>query len=125
MIKTKTIAATGAILCALAVVFGAFGAHSLKAVLLENGKLETFQTAVNYHIFHGLAILVLAALKTQFNINKHVLIFWLFLGGLILFSGSLYILSITGINKLGIITPFGGVLFIVAWLVLALQLFKK
>ncbi len=123
--KSKNIAGIGAILCALAVILGAFGAHSLKSILLENGKLETYQTAVNYHIFHALAILILAVLKSQLDLKNTTYIFWLFISGMLLFSGSLYALSITGLSKLGIITPFGGLLFIAAWILLAVQLFKK
>ncbi|MEQ8361128.1 MAG: DUF423 domain-containing protein [Cytophagales bacterium] len=123
--NTKYIAATGAILCALAVVFGAFGAHALNDLLTTNGKLETYKTAVIYHIFHAVAILILSVLHASIKIENIKLIFWCFVAGLFLFSGSLYALAISGISKIGIITPFGGVLFILAWLLLTYQILKK
>ncbi len=123
--KTKYIAAAGALFCALAVAFGAFGAHALNGLLTTNGKLETYKIAVNYHIFHALAILILSVLNGLIKLENIKLIFWCFVAGLILFSGSLYAIAITGISKLGIITPFGGVLFILAWILLIYQLLKK
>ncbi|QNL20815.1 DUF423 domain-containing protein [Hyphobacterium sp. CCMP332] len=123
--KTKYIAVTGAIFCALAVVFGAFGAHALNNLLTSNGKLETYKTAVIYHIFHAVSILILSVLNTSIKIENIKLIYWCFVAGLLLFSGSLYALAISGISKIGIITPFGGVLFILAWLLLTYQLLKK
>jgi len=102
----------GAISGILVVGMGAFGGHGLEPVLIANQTLETYDTAVQYHMFHTLAILLISAIE----INKKRSIVWLLTLGIILFSGSLYILAITGIKALGMITPIGGVLFIIAWI---------
>ncbi len=102
----------GAVSGAFVVALGAFGAHGLKPLLIENQTLETYDTAVQYHMFHTLAILLISAIE----IYKKKSIIWLFTLGIIFFSGSLYILAITGIKILGMITPIGGVLFIIAWI---------
>jgi uncharacterized membrane protein YgdD (TMEM256/DUF423 family) len=105
----------------LAVLLGAFGAHALKEVLSQN-SLATWQTAVDYHFYHTLAIgLSLLFARQHFNL-------WLwraalcFLFGILLFCGSLYLIALTGVNKLGMITPFGGLLFIFGWLAIAFGL---
>ncbi|TFV97298.1 DUF423 domain-containing protein [Algoriphagus kandeliae] len=113
----KQIIQLAAILGALAVAIGAFGAHGLEATLIKNGRVETFETAVKYHFYHALGIFlvgILAILKPNWRglnfsaINLAI--------GILIFSGSLYILSIFGINWLGAITPIGGVAFILGWL---------
>lgn len=109
----------------LAVGLGAFGAHALKAKLTENGVLATFQTAVHYQFYHTLALLGIAVLLAKYESA------WLnYAGfsmslGIILFSGSLYILCFTGIKWLGAITPIGGLLFIVGWFFLLLAALKS
>jgi len=104
----------GSFLSLLAVVLGAFGAHGLKNVLSQYSK-EIYDTAIFYHFIHSLAIISIAILNTQYdNINLSYS-FYLFLFGIIIFSGSLYILAITGIKWLGAITPIGGMLFIFGW----------
>ncbi|NLR91351.1 DUF423 domain-containing protein [Flammeovirga agarivorans] len=117
---SRNIIIVGSIFCALAVAIGAFGAHGLKGVLEANGRLETFETGVKYHFYHGLGLLLLGALadKIEQNWLKWAAVFMVI--GILIFSGSLYILSITGINWLGAITPIGGVGFIAAWIALAL-----
>ncbi|WP_281616107.1 DUF423 domain-containing protein [Flammeovirga sp. SubArs3] len=117
---SRNIIIIGSIFCALAVAIGAFGAHGLKGVLEANGRLETFETGVKYHFYHGLGLLLLGALadKIEQNWLKWAAVFMVI--GILIFSGSLYILSITGINWLGAITPIGGVGFIAAWIALAL-----
>jgi uncharacterized membrane protein YgdD (TMEM256/DUF423 family) len=108
-----------AISAALAVALGAFGAHALKARLAE-ADLLIWQTAVNYHIWHSLALLALGVLM---NVVKPTLqLMWSarsLLLGIIIFSGSLYLLVLTDTRWLGAITPLGGVAFIVGWLLLA------
>ncbi|MDA0314687.1 MAG: DUF423 domain-containing protein [Bacteroidetes bacterium] len=101
---------------ALAVGLGAFGAHDLESILVQNGRLDTFQTAVNYHFYHTLALLglgVLALVKPQWK--GFALTTWCILLGILIFSGSLYVLSLTGITWLGAITPLGGIAFILGW----------
>ena len=104
----------------LGVALGAFGVHGLKDALSAEGK-QTYQTAVLYHLIHGLALLAvgwLALLKPNEAMVRNA--GWAFVLGIVLFSGSLYLLSVTGIRKLGIITPFGGLAFLLGWLCLAL-----
>ena len=106
----------GAFLAMLSVVLGAMGAHALKTIL-DAQALTVFQTATTYQMYHALAMILTALSIPHTNhpamLNKAG---WLFLVGIILFSGSLYGLSIFGIKSLGIITPIGGVFFIIAWL---------
>lgn len=104
---------------ASAVAIGAFGAHGLEAILESNDRLDTFETAVKYHFYHSLAILAVA-IWHLFQPGKKILIksMWSFLIGIFIFSGSLYILSLTGITWLGAVTPLGGVAFILGWLML-------
>lgn len=117
MIARKLIIA-GAILAGLSVAIGAFGAHALKTTLIDTGRSETFELAVRYQFFHALAILVMAALSDKLY---HSLLLWsayLIAGGIFVFSGSLYILSLTGETLWGAVTPVGGVLLIAGWAVL-------
>jgi len=105
----------GAFLAMFAVALGAMGAHFLKAVL-DAKSLAVFQTACTYQMYHSLAM-ILVALSTSYAHNKRLLNMagWLFLSGIILFSGSLYGLSILEIKTLAMITPIGGMCFIIAW----------
>ena len=96
------------------VALGAFGAHGLKALLLEKGTLPTWETAVLYHLVHAVALLALSGLSSP---PRAVVLCFSF--GIFIFSGSLYVLSVTGIKILGAITPFGGVAFLVGWAWLA------
>lgn len=114
--KPKQIIQISAILGMLAVVLGAFGAHGLAAHLESIGRTDTFETAVKYHFYHTLAILGVGLLA---HYHSDVIHFrnaaWLFLVGILIFSGSLYVMSLTGITWLGAITPLGGVGFIAGW----------
>lgn len=102
-----------AVLGFLAVALGAFGAHGLKPVLERHGTLATWETAVLYHAVHTVALLALAA-----RVRVPVFTAWCFLAGIAVFSGSLYVLSVTGIRWLGAITPLGGVAFLAGWVAL-------
>ena len=95
----------------LAVGLGAFGAHALKA-RLEPDMLAAFEIGVRYQVYHALALLLLASLRGP---SKAA---WCFTAGIALFSGSLYILALTGIRKWGAVTPIGGLLFLAGWLIL-------
>ncbi len=111
----------GSIVMLMGVVLGAFGAHGLKNVLSPEAK-QIYQTAVLYHLIHGLALVVtglLKVMKPEITGTKPAAV--LFFIGIVLFSGSLYLLSLTGIKKFGMITPLGGLAFIVGWLMLALS----
>ncbi len=115
----------GSLLAMLSVAFGAMGAHSLKNSL-DLQALSVFQTAATYQMYHALA-LILTALSYPHCLNSKLLNIagWLFLAGILLFSGSLYGLSIWGIKSLGMITPIGGMCFIIAWLLFALSFMVK
>lgn len=117
----KKIGIITALLGALAVGMGAFGAHGLEPLLEKNGRLDTFQTAVDYHMFHTVLLLFLTVSK----VHKRRLIAGLTLAGIVIFSGSLYVLSITNLNVLGAVTPIGGVLFIISWMLLGWFIYKK
>ena len=93
----------------LAVGLGAFGAHALKARLSPE-MLAVFETGVKYQVYHALALLLLAALRGP---SKAA---WCFTAGIVIFSGSLYILALTGEKKWGAVTPVGGLLFLIGWL---------
>ena len=110
----------GAMSGCLVVIMGAFGAHALNELLDDYGK-SIYNKAVLYHMFHSIAILILGLInKIQPEIPLSMS-GWSFVIGIILFSGSLYMLAITGIKLLGIITPIGGILFIIGWVLLFLK----
>ena len=101
------------------IALGAFGAHALRA-RLEPAQLATWNTAVLYHLIHALALLALAARFARATGRAVVLPSSLFVGGIVLFSGSLYLLALTGWRFLGPLTPLGGAAFIAGWLALIL-----
>jgi uncharacterized membrane protein YgdD (TMEM256/DUF423 family) len=119
---TRKFTILGSIVMLLSVAIGAFGAHALKPVLLENNLQATFETGVHYHMIHGFAILLIALLADKFAKSAKLLntAGWLFFAGILLFSGSLYVLAVTNVTILGAITPLGGVCFLVGWALLAL-----
>jgi uncharacterized membrane protein YgdD (TMEM256/DUF423 family) len=116
---------SGAIFAFLAVAIGAFGAHSLHSVLLANGRADTFETAVKYHMYHALALLIIGILLQFFPARLLEYSVWLFIAGIFIFSGSLYALSLTNIKILGAITPIGGLCFLIAWTLLAISFWKS
>jgi uncharacterized membrane protein YgdD (TMEM256/DUF423 family) len=129
---------SGAILAGLAVALGAFGAHGLdqvlKSVYAESDQrviagmtvpatwkyLQDFKTAAEYQLTHALALLVVGLLARDRSRRSLSVAGWSFLGGILLFSGSLYVLVVTGVRVLGAITPFGGVLLLIGWSSLAI-----
>jgi uncharacterized membrane protein YgdD (TMEM256/DUF423 family) len=120
----KMMLPAGAILAFLGVAAGAFGAHILKNHL-DSEMLAVFETAVRYQMYHAIA-LVLTGMLAVFRYHKRLTIIgWLFITGIILFSGSLYVLSLTGIKAFGIITPFGGIAFLAGWAWLAVAGIKE
>jgi uncharacterized membrane protein YgdD (TMEM256/DUF423 family) len=112
--------AIAAIFLALAVILGAFGAHGLRG-RLDAYSMGLWEKAVFYHVVHALGMLLVSALpRTQtFPSNAASNVCWLLSIGVLIFSGSLYLLAVTGVRSLGMITPLGGVSFIAAWLLLA------
>jgi len=114
----------GSINSATAVAMGAFGAHFLKTKISED-MLSVFQTAVQYHFYHSLGLLIVGLLTISFKPEKYLKIAgWLMFIGIILFSGSLYILSTTNTRWLGMITPFGGISFIISWAFIAIAVWE-
>lgn len=113
-----------AFLCFLAVALGAFGAHGLRKVLSDY-YLDVFKTGNYYHFIHSLAILVLLGQKVSHSLPSIKRIIQLFLAGIVIFSGSLYILATTGISIFGMITPIGGFCFLIAWFWLGLAFYKQ
>ncbi len=107
------------LIAGLAVLLGAFGAHALRARLAGN-LLNTFETGVRYQMYHALALFVVAFAGSRFAPSAWLTAAgWLFIVGIILFSGSLYLLVLTGARRWGAVTPLGGVAFILGWLFLA------
>ena len=120
---TARLAATiGALLGALGVILGAFGAHALRAHL-EPHDLETFETAVRYQMYHAVALFGAAWFLSR-NAPYAAPAAWAFVAGVAIFSGSLYLLVATGQRWLGAVTPLGGLAFIAGWLLLALAASK-
>jgi uncharacterized membrane protein YgdD (TMEM256/DUF423 family) len=110
----------GSISAFLSVAFGAFGAHALKDMLTPT-MLATFQTGVQYQMIHSLGLIAVGLASSFFRDNKNIArAGWSMLIGILLFSGSLYVLSLTGVTILGAITPFGGVAFLLGWLFLTI-----
>jgi uncharacterized membrane protein YgdD (TMEM256/DUF423 family) len=109
----------GSLSALIAVAAGAFGAHTLRDNIPAD-LLATFETGVRYQMYHALALLAVAWAVTRWTNSLTTLAGWLFVAGTLIFSGSLYTLSLTGARWLGAITPLGGVAFIGGWLCLAL-----
>ena len=108
----------GAVSAFIAVAAGAFGAHGLKQVL-DADMMAVYRTAVDYQMFHSVGLLAIGVLDKVSPRHCHRIAAWTMLAGILVFSGSLYILSIGGIRWLGMITPVGGLALLAAWLVLA------
>ena len=109
----------------LAVLLGAFGAHALKNKLSAD-MLAIFQTGVQYHFYHSLGLLAVGFIATQLPVSSTLKWSgWLMFVGIVIFSGSLYLLSITGVRWLGAITPIGGVAFIAGWALLAYAIYQS
>ncbi len=114
----------GALAAALAVVLGAFGAHALRARLAPD-LLAIYHTAVQYHFWHALGLLAIGIVAIHLP-NSVALKWagWVMLAGIVAFSGSLYVLALSGVRWLGAITPFGGAAFIVSWILLAVAVVR-
>jgi uncharacterized membrane protein YgdD (TMEM256/DUF423 family) len=124
----KTIFVTGIVFGTLAVILGAFGAHSLEK-LVDADALQTFETGVRYQMYHAFLLLILANTNFVSEKNKKT-IFYLITLGTILFSFSIFLLATNDLTsfdfkKIGLLTPLGGVLLIIGWLVTGFQAFKR
>jgi len=114
----------GSIAMALAVTLGAFGAHGLKSKLSAE-MLDIFETGVQYHFYHAIGLLIVGLLA-QYLPDSPLIKWsgWLMIGGILIFSGSLYVLATTGIRWLGAITPVGGLCFIASWILVGITVWK-
>lgn len=114
---------TGSVIAMIAVVLGAFGAHALKKRFEGTNYAETWDTAVKYQMYHALGLIAIGILKMDALVGPKAIFgtaSTLMLIGIILFSGSLYVLTLTGVKKLGAITPLGGICMIAAWICVAI-----
>lgn len=102
----------------LGVAAGAFGAHGLRSVLSEH-MITVFETGVRYHLIHAMAMLIAGLGAQVFQVRSLMMAGWSFFAGILIFSGSLYVLALTDISALGILTPFGGLAFLGGWGLLA------
>ncbi|MFY0627241.1 MAG: DUF423 domain-containing protein [Reichenbachiella sp.] len=115
---------TGATYGLLTVLIGAFGAHALKSNLLEYGRLETFETAVKYQVYHALLLVIIGFNGQKLNARWFKMSVYSITIGVFIFSGSLYLLSILNTSKFGAITPVGGLFLIIGWIGLILSIKK-
>ncbi len=116
--------ALGAAFSLLSVLFGAFAAHLLKDKLTEK-MVDVFEIAVRYQMYHGIGLIVVAWALSQWQNAYISAAGWCFIVGIFIFSGSLYILSLTGLSWLGAITPIGGLAFIAGWGCLVIAAFRQ
>ena len=121
----KTFLLLGTLNTVLCIALGAFGAHGLKQILSAD-MLSVYHTGVQYHFYHAFGMIVIGLLLLHFPKSRFMSISgWLMMAGIVLFSFSLYALSITGTKAFVMITPFGGVSFLSAWLLLTYAIWKE
>ena len=120
---TRTFFMLGAVFACLAVGAGAFGAHALKAIL-PGEMLAVFETATRYQLYHALALFAVAWAGERYRPVTVRVAGWLFVLGILLFSGSLYALALSGVRWLGAVTPVGGLAFLAGWVLLAWAAYK-
>lgn len=126
----KTALSFGGAFAGLGVILGAFGAHALKQVLTAD-QIQIFETGVRYQMYHAFALLVAGILFSSFPFPQIKLASLFFIIGIVLFSGSLYVMTLlkangqVGLGGIGIVTPIGGLFFILGWLMLVLAVLKK
>lgn len=123
--SAQQLVSAGAILAFFGVALGAFGAHALKAKLAAD-MLAVYQTGVQYHLWHALGVVLIGVLAQLLPASKWIPVAgWTMVAGIVIFSGSLYALSISGVRVLGAITPIGGVALLAAWLMLMYGVIKQ
>ncbi len=122
--KNQTILILGAVFMALGVLLGAFGAHALKTILSPE-ILAVYKTGVEYQFYHAIGLLLIGVIGFQVK-SKYLQWSGLFITiGIILFSGSLYVLTLSGIKAIGAITPIGGLSFVAGWIFLTVAIIKR
>ncbi|SFX46075.1 Uncharacterized membrane protein YgdD, TMEM256/DUF423 family [Thermoactinomyces sp. DSM 45891] len=115
----------GSLNMALSIALGAFGAHGLKGKVAEK-MIANWNTGAHYHMIHALGMLIVGILLSKVQDSGMLTTSgWLMLVGVVLFSGSLYVMAVTGVTKLGAITPIGGLAFIMAWILMAAVAYKQ
>ena len=127
--KARNLIIVGAVLAFLGVALGAFGAHALKS-RIDADLMSVYQTGVQYHLVHALGIILVGVLvqvlpSTARGMKALVASGWMMAIGVLLFSGSLYGLALSGVRELGIVTPFGGLALLTAWLTLVVGVVKS
>ena len=123
--QAKLFLTIGAIAMLWAVALGAFGAHALKSQLSPD-LLAVYHTGVEYHFYHALGLLAVGLVAQRLpDSNWLRAAGWLMLAGIVIFSGSLYLLALTGVRAFGAVTPFGGVAFMLAWVMFAVAVVKS
>jgi len=115
---------SGSFFALMSVIMGAFGAHLLKDSLNEYSK-AIYDKAVLYQMFHAIGILIISILDQILNDVNLSISLWFFILGVVLFSGSLYLLALTQVKAIGVITPIGGLLFILGWIIVILRVYKN
>jgi uncharacterized membrane protein YgdD (TMEM256/DUF423 family) len=121
---TRAFIIMAAIFGFLSVGAGAFGTHALRATLEATGRYDTYQTAVQYHLLHTLALLGAAWIAERYPGRWSRMAGWLLTAGILLFSGSLYILAIGNLSIMGAVAPFGGVCLLLGWLALGMAAWR-
>ncbi len=120
---------TGSALAGIAVILGAFGAHGLKK-LVPAETVSTFETGVRYQVYHAFALILVGILAEKFNLSWMTYAGYAFMTGILLFSGSLYVLTAlkatgtVGLSGIGIITPIGGLFFVTGWILMVMALLR-
>ena len=120
----RTFFGLGALLAGLAVAAGAFGAHALRDRLAPD-MLAIFETGVRYQMYHALALVAVAWASVHWPESSATAAGWLFVAGIVLFSGTLYVLALSGVRWLGAITPLGGFCFLGGWAVLVWTVWRR
>lgn len=116
----------GSINMAISIALGAFGAHGLKGKVTER-MIANWETGAHYHMIHAIALLIIGLVLAKMTGSTGMMKTsgYLIFAGILLFSGSLYVMALTGVTKLGMITPIGGVAFIVGWILFAISSYKQ
>lgn len=122
---TRNLILTAAIFGFLGVTLGAFGAHGLASTFEANGRADTFETANRYHMTHALALLAVAWMHTRLPSRYLRWAGWLFTAGILLFSGSLYVLAIFDLGIMGAVAPVGGVALLAAWVCVGIAAWQE
>ena len=120
----KLFGALGALFCFLAVLAGAVGSHALKGHLADMGGQANFDLATRYLFYHGLAVILIGLARDFFPGSSFYLAGWLFVAGTVLFQGNLYLISLSHFRSLSFLTPIGGMLLLIGWLVFVYAAFR-